>query len=128
MSPDEFRVPKPEKDGLRRYGRDATNTKGRVEDTSRCVYEVARNHGRWTNFYQCNRKRGHGEGGLFCSLHTAEAIKKRKEDRDRRGVERWERDPGVQLIRVREENARLVREVNKLKKRIEELESKESKS
>lgn len=128
MSREELHVPKPGKDGLRRYAVDATNPRGYPEDTSRCAYQVARNHGRWTNFYQCRSKRGHGRDGLFCKIHTADAIKKREEAREKRARERWEREPVFKWARAIEENKRLQRENEKLKKRIEELEGKESTS
>jgi len=44
----------------------AGNPKGVKEDKTRCIEEV------FDNFvsYQCQRKRGYGEKGLFCKQHA----------------------------------------------------------
>lgn len=42
---------------------------GKPEDSARCVAEVYPVAGGYVT-YQCIRKRGHGEGGRFCSLHA----------------------------------------------------------
>lgn len=52
----------------RRYDQWAGNPKGIPEDTNRCIESVG--DGSYWHFYQCSRKRGHGEGGLYCKQHA----------------------------------------------------------
>lgn len=49
---------------LRVYGHFAKN----LENTTHCIVEVSDGYG-W-GWHQCSRKRGHGEGGLFCKQHS----------------------------------------------------------
>jgi len=49
---------------LRVYGHFDKN----LEDLTRCIVMVPSSYG-W-GFHQCQRKRGHGEGGLFCWQHA----------------------------------------------------------
>ena len=56
-------------DGERRYGVWSGNPKGQPEDKTRCIVEVYSHHG-FGAFYQCQRKRGHGKGGLYCKQHA----------------------------------------------------------
>jgi len=51
------------------YGAWAGDTKGRVEDESRCIEEVKAQEG-WGHWYQCQRKRGHGPNELYCKQHA----------------------------------------------------------
>lgn len=49
------------------YGKWAGNNRGVLENVTRCIAEV------WGNgfiSYQCSRKRGHGENGLYCKQHA----------------------------------------------------------
>lgn len=59
---------------LRRYGEWAGNPKGFPEDVACCVEEV-RAAGAWPHYHQCNRKRGHGPGGLYCRQHAKKHVK-----------------------------------------------------
>ena len=63
-----MRVPEPEADGLRRYRQWAGSPNGTREDITRCVAKVPEE--RTPLFNQCRRKRGHGEGGLYCKQHA----------------------------------------------------------
>ena len=56
----------------RRYGQWAGNPRGFPEDEGRCVEEVYP-AGRSIISYQCSRKRGHGEGGLYCYQHSRDS-------------------------------------------------------
>jgi len=40
----------------------------RREDTSRCIARVPDDGGYY--FFQCKRRRGHGEDGLYCKTHA----------------------------------------------------------
>lgn len=51
---------------MRRYGTWAGHPEGTAEDNTRCIIEVQDSF----VFYQCRRKRGHGEGGSFCKQHA----------------------------------------------------------
>ncbi len=69
----------------RRYGEWAGDPKGTAEDPTRCVKEV------WPNdragiAHQCFRKRGHGEGGLYCAQHAGDGARAlaRNEEFERR--------------------------------------------
>jgi hypothetical protein len=53
---------------LRIYDSWAGNPKGIPEDVARCIEDVADYTG-W-HIYQCSRKRGHGEDGLYCRQHA----------------------------------------------------------
>ena len=66
--------------GKRIYGAWAGNPVGTPEDTTRCIEEVMES-GRGSFFYQCRKKRGHGEGGLYCKIHDPEYIKARQQSR-----------------------------------------------
>ena len=61
-------TPKPDKDGIRWYGRWAGNEWGNRECLWDCVVEVAEDRG-LAGFHQCQRKRGYGPGGLYCKQH-----------------------------------------------------------
>jgi hypothetical protein len=65
-------TPEPDKDGKRRYRRWAGCPKGTPEDESCCIVSVA-DGGRSVLSHQCNRKRGHGPGGLYCKQHAKRA-------------------------------------------------------
>jgi hypothetical protein len=52
---------------MRRYGTWAGNPEGTPEDKGLCIIEVVTDS--WF-FHQCQRKRGYGEGGLFCKQHA----------------------------------------------------------
>ena len=55
----------------RRYGQWAGNPNGMEEDHQRCIKEVwpiTTNAG-W-HPYQCLRRRGYGESGLYCKQHA----------------------------------------------------------
>lgn len=54
----------------RRYGQWAGNERGTKEDVTRCIEEVWPT-GRSIISYQCQRKRGHGPGGVYCRQHAA---------------------------------------------------------
>ena len=54
---------------MRRYAAWAGNPRGVAEDPECCVRSVWRPRD-WHAF-QCNRKRGHGPGGLYCKQHAA---------------------------------------------------------
>jgi len=41
-------------------------------NATRCVERV-HDGGRWPSFHQCQRKPGHGPGGLYCRQHGAKA-------------------------------------------------------
>lgn len=53
----------------RRYGQWAGDPDGRVEDLTRCAYEVFSNE-RGALHHQCYRRRGHGEDGEYCKQHA----------------------------------------------------------
>ena len=57
----------------RRYGQWAGDPRGVAEDPARCVEEVYPT-GRSMIPFQCRRKRGHGEGGLYCYQHSRSTI------------------------------------------------------
>jgi hypothetical protein len=67
-------APELDKDGKRRYG---VGMAERDEDPARCIEQVWENT-RWPSAHQCNRKRGHGEGGLWCKIHDPVAVKARQ--------------------------------------------------
>jgi hypothetical protein len=52
----------------RRYGCWAGNPKGKAEDPERCTEESQDKVSRL--FHQCYRKRGFGQGGLYCRQHA----------------------------------------------------------
>ncbi len=60
--------------GKRIYGAWAGDPAGTPEDTARCIEEVM-GSGRDMHSYQCGKKRGHGEGGLYCRIHDPEYVK-----------------------------------------------------
>lgn len=62
-------VREPEADGYRRYRRWAGNPRGDKEDKARCIASVS-DGGRSVLLHQCNRKRGHGPNGDFCTQHA----------------------------------------------------------
>lgn len=51
---------------MRRYGPWTGHPEGTAEDNTRCIIEVQDSF----VFYQCHRKRGYGESGLFCKQHA----------------------------------------------------------
>lgn len=53
----------------KRYGRWAGHPAGQPEDPARCVIEVPF-PGRSMLSRQCGRKRGHGDGALYCAQHA----------------------------------------------------------
>ena len=59
---------------MRRYGQWAGDPRGTPENTACCIVEVAE-AGRAILFHQCFRKRGKGDGGLFCGQHAAKIQK-----------------------------------------------------
>lgn len=52
---------------MRTYGQWAGNPVGTQEDTTRCVEEI---YGSISSSYQCHRKRGYGQGGMYCKQHA----------------------------------------------------------
>lgn len=66
---------------LRIYGAWAGNPKGAPEDPAKCIEEV------WGESFrmghQCQRKRGHGKGGLYCAQHDPCAIEAKREAKRR---------------------------------------------
>lgn len=66
---------------VRRYGNWIGNPKGTKEDTSRCIASVFSSY----RFNQCSRKRGHGEGGLYCKQHDPVRIA----DKDAKQLAKW---------------------------------------
>lgn len=55
----------------KRYGAWAGNPNGKPYKPERCAYETYIDYiGR-----QCNRKKGHGPGGLYCKQHAAKIEK-----------------------------------------------------
>jgi hypothetical protein len=60
-------VPKPGKDGKRRYGKWAGRPDGELEHEAYCVAEVG---GDRMTRGQCSRYRGHGRDKLFCKQHA----------------------------------------------------------
>lgn len=62
-------VPRVCPDGRRRYGQTIMDRAGRPEDPERCV-EAVPSDNRAPTFFQCARKRGHGEDGLYCRQHA----------------------------------------------------------
>lgn len=75
--------PKPEADGLRRYG---GHWGKRREDTTRCITAIW--NSRWRHNEQCKRPRGHGPDGLHCKQHDPAAQKASAEARTRRWAEK----------------------------------------
>ncbi len=51
---------------IRRYGQWAGDPEGQAEDKTQCIEGVM---GDWQS-YQCMRKRGYGEDGLYCKQHA----------------------------------------------------------
>lgn len=60
---------KTEEHPLKQYGTWAGNPKGHPFDPKRCAEEI-QEPGRGILFHQCQRKAGHGYGGLFCKQHA----------------------------------------------------------
>lgn len=84
-------------EGKRIYGAWAGNPKGTPENTTQCIEEVMEK-GRGIGFYQCTKKRGHGEGGLYCKVHDPEYIKaKRKAEQDKLAKESAENNARYEL-------------------------------
>ena len=50
------------------YDKSGVNPKGIPEDKTRCIAEVTAWSG-WHS-YQCQRKRGYGQDGLYCKQHA----------------------------------------------------------
>jgi len=71
------------KDGLRIYGSWAGNPTGHKEDVTRCIESVYGNE-RGAIPHQCDRKRGHGEDGLYCKQHDPNKVKAAAADRTAR--------------------------------------------
>lgn len=69
------------------YGAWAGNPKGRGPDFTRCCQEVF--SGTMRHFYQCGRKRGHGPGLAYCKQHDPEAVKAKREAKERENQARW---------------------------------------
>jgi hypothetical protein len=78
------------KDGLRIYGTWAGNPAGHKEDVSLCIESVCE-PGRGGMIHQCYRKRGHGEGGLYCKQHDPVAVAAKAAERTRKYNERWDK-------------------------------------
>jgi hypothetical protein len=70
-------------DGVRIYGTWGGNPKGTREDVTRCIESVLGNE-RGAIAHQCDRKRGHGEGGLYCKQHDPKAAQARREESSRK--------------------------------------------
>ena len=61
---------------LKVYGKWAGNSRGTPEDTTKCIKTIwggPCSHGR-----QCSRKRGYGEGGLYCKQHDPENVEQKR--------------------------------------------------
>lgn len=72
------------------YGAWAGNPAGNRPDYAYCCVEVYPNErGGAAHRHQCNRKRGHGPDGAYCKLHDPAAVKKRDQEKEKRGKERW---------------------------------------
>lgn len=82
-------VPKPDKDGVRRYGSGSIGGKGLPEDKTRCMEQVCSYDTRWPRWYQCQRKRTHGD---FCKQHSLEAVAARKKAADDKYAKERSRD------------------------------------
>lgn len=61
------------------YGIWAGNPKGVPEDETCCIEEVFPRDGSWIPA-QCQRKRGHGDDGLWCKQHAKMARTLRLEE------------------------------------------------
>lgn len=61
--------PDKSKDGFRYYGQWAGDPEGQREDVNCCIATVW-SQDRSCHSYQCQRKRGHGKGKLFCKQHA----------------------------------------------------------
>lgn len=82
--------PKPEADGLRRYNKWAGNPHGHKEDVTLCIVDVTPNErAGFAHSHQCNRKRGHGPGGLYCKQHDPESVKARRAASNKAYEDKW---------------------------------------
>ena len=93
-------TPMPEKDGLRRYGQGMGERK---EDLSKCAAQVITYAGRYAHFHQCERKRGHGPGGIYCKQHDPAVVTARHEAASKAYHDKWANSP-LELARKRIES------------------------
>lgn len=73
--------------GFRRYGCWAGNQEGVEEDVTKCVFGV------WPAVrssieQQCQRKRGHGQDGLWCKQHDPAQVEKKEQLHAKRLLDR----------------------------------------
>ena len=73
------RVPRPDPDGVRRYGKWAGKPTGFAEDARNCVVQIYPG-GRGEMHRQCSAKRGHGPSGLYCAHHDPGRVARIKGD------------------------------------------------
>jgi len=73
------RVPKPDPDGVRRYGKWAGRPTGEPENRGYCVVQIYPG-GRGAIHRQCGSRRGHGPGGIYCAHHDPARIARIKQD------------------------------------------------
>ncbi len=71
------------KNGVRIYGSWGGNPNGSPEDVTKCIEDVC-SPGRGAISHQCDRKRGHGEGGLYCKQHDPKVVSARREESSRK--------------------------------------------
>ena len=71
------------KNGIRIYGSWGGNPNGTKEDVTKCIENVIGNE-RGAISHQCDRKRGHGEGGLYCKQHDPKAAAARRAESSRK--------------------------------------------
>ena len=68
------------RNGKRIYGAWAGNPQGHEEDVALCI-ESVHEPGRGGMIHQCYKKRGHGDGGLYCKQHDPKAVAARSKAR-----------------------------------------------
>jgi len=75
------RVPKPDSDGVRRYGQWAGKPGGWPEDPKNCIVQIYPG-GRGAMHRQCSSRRGRGRDGLYCAHHDPDRLARIKRDLD----------------------------------------------
>ena len=65
---------------------------GIPEDPARCIEAVSDRDPRWPSRHQCQNKRGHGPGGLYCRIHDPAVIAERRKKQDQKWAAERKRD------------------------------------
>lgn len=93
------------------YGAWAGNPAGHIENPSRCIESVCGNE-RGAMPHQCYRKRGHGEGGLYCKQHDPMTVKAHRDAIMKKYSDKWAaRQRGWDLSEKRKEAIDLAKDL-----------------